>query len=76
MTVSDLQNMLNNKYEIPRPELAEICFYFEDEDGNEIDLKLQGIGAFDISTDITFTFVKDESPIIMKPAGELKPNLR
>ena len=76
MTVAELLELFNNKYEIPEPELAELCFYFEDKNGEEIDLKVKRIGAFDISTDITITFVEDEDPILMKPMGEIKPNLR
>lgn len=75
-TVQNLLDILNNTYEIPRPELAELCFYFEKEDGEVIDLKLKSIGAFSISTDITFTFVEDKEPVIIKQSNGFKPNLR
>lgn len=76
MTVQELQDILNNKYEIPKPELAELCFYYTDEEGREIPLKLDRIGAFDISTDITFHFTEDKEPILIKPMTEFKPSLR
>ena len=76
MTVKELLDILNNRYEIPKPEVADICFYLKDEDGETIDLKLVGIGAFDISTDITFTFEVDDEPVIIKPVTYLKPQLR
>jgi hypothetical protein len=57
--VKELMDILNNKQEIPRPEDAELCFYFTGEDGEEIELKLKSVGAFSISTDITFGFEKD-----------------
>jgi hypothetical protein len=60
MTVKELMDILNNKEEIPRPENAELCFYFKKENGDCIDIKLTGIGAFSISTDITFTFEKED----------------
>jgi hypothetical protein len=67
MKVKELMNILNNMEEIPRPEVAELCFYYEDENGKEIDLKIKSIGAFDISSDITFTFVEDKEPVLIKP---------
>ncbi len=77
-TIQDLLNVLNNPREIPRPDVAEICFYLEKENGEEICLKLVSIGAFDISTDITFTFLEDKNPVLIKPVNiaEIKPNLR
>lgn len=65
-TVQDLLDILNNTYEIPKPELAELCFYYVDENENVIDLHLDGIGAFDISTDITFHFSEDKELVLMK----------
>jgi hypothetical protein len=59
MTVKDLMDILKNKQEIPRPEDAELCFYFTNEDGETIDLKLKSVGAFSFSTDITIGFEKD-----------------
>ena len=56
MTVQELLNILNNKKEIPKPENAEICFYLLKENGDEVDLQINGIGAFDISTDVTISF--------------------
>ena len=76
MTVAELLKVLNNKYEIPSPEHAELCFYFEDENRKVIDLKIKAIGSFDISTDITFTFVEDKEPVIFQPMGVIKPELR
>ena len=76
ITAQDLLDILNNTYEIPKPDLAELCFYFEKEDGEVIDLKLKSIGAFSISTDITFTFVENKEPVIMKISNGFKPNLR
>ncbi len=46
-TVQDLLDILNNTHEIPNPELADLCFYYTDENGKVIDLHLDGIGAFD-----------------------------
>lgn len=65
-TVQDLLDILNNTHEIPNPELADLCFYYTDENGKVIDLHLDGIGAFDISTDITFHFSEDKELILMK----------
>ena len=76
ITVAQLVEVLSDKYEVPDPDQAELCFYLEDENGDVHDLKLKEIGAFDISTDITFTFEVDEHPALMKPAGPLKPDLR
>jgi len=76
ITAQDLLDILNNTYEIPRPELAELCFYFEKENGEVINLELKSIGAFDISTDVTFTFIEDKEPVIIKPLNGFKPNLR
>lgn len=55
MFVQELLDILNNKEEIPRPEVAELCFYLK-EGEDEADLKLVSIGAFDISTDVTVGF--------------------
>lgn len=76
ITAQHLLDILNNTYEIPKPELAELCFYFEKESGEVVDLKLKSIGAFNISTDITFTFVEYKEPVIIKPSNGFKPNLR
>jgi hypothetical protein len=76
MTVQELQDILNNKYEIPKPELAELCFYYIDDNGKEIPLKLDSIGAFDISTDITFIFSEDKEPVLISPMTAFKPALR
>jgi hypothetical protein len=76
MTVAELMKILKNKYEIPSPKDAELCFYFEDENGKKVDLKIKSIGAFDISTDIIITFIEDKEPIIIKPMGVIKPALR
>ena len=65
-TVQDLLDILNNTHEIPNPELSDLCFYYTDKNGKVIDLQLDGIGAFDISTDITFHFSEDEESILMK----------
>jgi len=75
MTVAELMKILNNKHEIPSPKDAEICFYFNG-GGKQLQLKLKSVGAFDISTDITFTFTEDKEPVIMKPMGIIKPALR
>jgi len=77
-TVQELLDILNNPHEIPRPDLAEICFYFQDENGETVDLKLKSIGAFNISTDITFTFEEDNYPALLKTVniGEIKPSLQ
>ena len=56
ITVKELQDILNNKEEIPKPEFAEMCFYVQDKEGNCTDLELVSIGAFDISPDITMRF--------------------
>ena len=76
ITAAQLIGVLTDKHEVPDPEWADLCFYLEDKNGDVHDLKLKGIGAFDISTDITFTFEVDEHPALMKPAGPLKPDLR
>ena len=76
ITAAQLIGVLTDKHEVPDPECADLCFYLEDKNGDVHDLKLKGIGAFDISTDITFTFEVDEHPALMKPAGPLKPDLR
>jgi len=76
ITAAQLIEVLTDKHEVPDPEYAELCFYLEDENGEEHDLELKSIGAFDISTDITFTFDINEHPVFMKPAGPLKPDLR
>jgi hypothetical protein len=65
-TIQDLLDVLNNPHEIPRPDLAELCFYLEKENGEEVCLKLINIGAFDISTDVTFTFKEENKPEIAK----------
>lgn len=65
-TVQDLLDILNNTYEIPKPELADLCFYYADKNGKVIDLHLDGIGAFDISTDITFHFSEDKELALIK----------
>ena len=56
MYVQELLDILNNKEEIPDPKLAELCFYLTDEDGNEKDLNLDTVGAFDICRDVTVGF--------------------
>jgi len=65
-TVQDLLDILNNIYKIPKPELADLCFYYTDENGKVIDLHLDNIGAFDISTDITFHFSEDKELALIK----------
>lgn len=62
-TVQKLLDILNNREEIPNPEVAELCFYLTDEDGNEFDLELTRVGAFDISTDITVGFKKTKNQL-------------
>jgi len=76
MTAQDLLDILNDKYEIPRPELANLCFYYTDDNNKEIILKIDSIGAFDISTDITFQFVEDKEPLLISPITAFKPSLR
>ena len=56
MFVQELLDILNNTEEIPDPSIAELCFYITDKDGNEKDLDLDTIGAFDISRDVTVEF--------------------
>lgn len=65
-TVQDLLDILNNTHEIPNPELSDLCFYYTDKNGKVIDLHLDRIGAFDISTDITFHFSEDKESALMK----------
>lgn len=76
MNIQELLDILNNKHEIPSPEHAELCFYFKKDDDSEITLKLDSIGAFNISTDITFTFSEDKEPVMMKPVSVIKPMLQ
>ena len=76
ITVAQLIEVLSDKHEVPDPKQAELCFYLEDKSGDVHDLRLKAIGAFDISTDITFTFEIDSAPVIMRPAKPLKPDLR
>lgn len=76
MTVQKLLDILNNKYEIPDPAKAELCFYYTDNTGKEINLKLDRMGAFSISTDITIGFVEDENFDVIKPLEYLKDDLR
>lgn len=68
MTVKELLSILNNKDEIPSPEHAEIFFYFTNESGEDVDLELDSVGAFNISTDITFTFIKGDTPPLIRPS--------
>jgi len=56
MYVQELLDILNNREEIPDPEIAELCFFVEDENRNEVELELCHVGAFTISTDITIGF--------------------
>lgn len=58
MYVQELLDILNNKEEIPNPEVAELCFFLTQGE-DESDLKLVHIGAFDISTDVTVGFEID-----------------
>lgn len=60
-------NVLNDRYEIPRPEIAELCFYLKEENGGETVLKLERIAAFDISTDVAFHFSVDKKPVLVRP---------
>ena len=76
MTVQELLNVLNNKYEIPDPTKAELCFYYTDKEGKEINLKLNRMGAFSISTDITIGFIEDEDFNTIKPLEYLKDDLK
>ena len=56
MTVKELIDILNDKKNVPNPEVSELCFYLDKENGETVNLELKRIGAFSISTDITFEF--------------------
>ena len=76
MTVLDLLNVLNNKYEIHDPSKDELCFYFTGKNGEEINLKINHISAFNISTDINIGFIEDDDFSIIKPLEYTKDSLR
>ena len=56
MFVQELLDILNNKQEIPNPSKSELLFYVTNENEETIELNLDDIIAFDISSDIEFIF--------------------
>jgi len=56
MTIKQLIEILNNKKEIPSPEKAPISFYLYLQNGEEIELNLDSLSAFNVAYDICFNF--------------------